>query len=208
MTRPPKEPRGPRRNADGTPRPRKRVYDPDKHCGGEAIDGNPCTNLKGRGTDHPGFGKCRFHLGNAPNLKQAAAKEAATKALTMLGIPIPTDPVSALRAALDSANGIHAAVERLLIEAATGEADMKAIGVRLSLYGEAIDRLARVAKLTVDANISERHVRIAEQQGTLIVEILRRALARAGLPSEQRSLVEKALGAELREYAATAPEGS
>lgn len=170
--------------------------------------GHLCQRSKGYGTDHKGVGKCKYHGGTSPNGQKFAAKEAAANALEMLGIPIPTDPVAALQSALDSANGVHAAIEKLLREAAADQGDMKAIGVRLGLYGESIDRLARVAKLTVEANLDTRRAQLATAQAALMVEILRRALSRAGVDPAIRASVERALGIELRAHVAELPGGA
>lgn len=199
----------PRLYPDGTPKPRRRAYDPERHCGAKAMDGQPCTMLKGAGTDHRGAGHCRWHMGNTPNGQKQAAKEAAEAAVRKLGIPISGTAVEALQAALNGARGNYEALALLVREAALEtEPDWKAIGVRMSMYGESMDRLARIASAVVGANLGERQMRLNEQQGNLIVEILRRALSRAGIPAEQRSAVEKALGVELREHVATLPEGS
>ena len=170
-----------------------------------------CQRRKGHGTDHFGAGKCKFHGGTAPNGQKFAAKEAAVTALEKMGIPVPTDPVQGLLDTVALCAGMVAYLRRRI-----GEVDAPAV---MTAFGPAVDphvtllamwsdRLGKACKMAVDANISERHVRLAEQQGTLIVEILRRALSRSGIPAEQRSAVEKALGVELREHVATLPEGS
>lgn len=53
------------------------------------------------------------------------------------------------------------------------------------------DRCARFAKTALDAGIAERQVRLAEQQGALIVAVLRAVLAdpALGLTAEQRKAV-------------------
>lgn len=49
------------------PKPaRTRVYNHEIHCGKETtIDGLPCTNGKGHGTQHVGKGACKYHGGSA-----------------------------------------------------------------------------------------------------------------------------------------------
>lgn len=44
-------------------------------CGAKKKNGELCRAYAGQGTDHPGVGRCKFHLGNAPNLKKHAAKQ-------------------------------------------------------------------------------------------------------------------------------------
>lgn len=173
--------------------------------------GHRCQRQKGHGTDHKGVGKCNFHGGTSPNGQKFAAKEAAISALERMGVPVPTDPVQGL---LDTV-ALCAGMVRYLggkVHDLDAPAVMTAFGPavdpNVTLLAMWSDRLARACKLAIDANISERHVRLAEQQGALIVEVLRRALVRSGIPADQRTAVEKALGMELREYAASAPGAS
>lgn len=42
--------------------------DPDTHCNARKTDGSGyCKHEAGWGTDHPGVGRCKFHLGNTEN---------------------------------------------------------------------------------------------------------------------------------------------
>jgi hypothetical protein len=56
-----------------------------------------------------------------------------------------------------------------------------------AVYGEWIDRSAKHAKLALDAGVEERKVRIAEQQGELIPQVIRSVLGDLGLNSKQQS---------------------
>jgi hypothetical protein len=67
-------------------------------CGAKKKNGELCRAYAGQGTDHPGVGRCKFHLGNAPNLKKHAAKQ--QKRMVVFGAPIPIDPNQALLAML------------------------------------------------------------------------------------------------------------
>lgn len=207
--------RGPRHGPNGEVLVRKRQYDPAIHCGATSNDGLPCTNKKGRETDHPGVGPCKFHGGRTRNHRIHAEKvkmeTAAELALKKMGVPVPTDPVQGL---LDTV-ALCAGMVRYLggrVYELDAPAVMTAFGPavdpNVALLATWVDRLSRASKMAIDANISERHVRLAEQQGALIVEVLRRALARSGIPIEQRSAVEKALGVELRQYHAEQEEKS
>lgn len=173
--------------------------------------GHLCQRSKGYGTDHKGVGKCKYHGGTSPNGQKFAAREAAVNALERMGVPVPTDPVQGL---LDTVALCAGMVRYLggkvydLAAPAVMTAFGPAVDPNVTLLAMWSDRLARACKLAIDANISERHVRLAEQQGALIVEVLRRALVRSGIPADQRTAVEKALGMELREYAASAPGAS
>lgn len=50
-----------------------------KRCGATTRDGGTCKLKAGQGTDHPGYGTCKFHGGNTRSHKVAAAREAAQR---------------------------------------------------------------------------------------------------------------------------------
>jgi hypothetical protein len=72
-------------------------------CGGKLHGRDAtCTLPAGWGTDHVGYGRCRRHFGNAPNVIKAAERERTTsearKLLDGIGEYDPvTDPVDELR---------------------------------------------------------------------------------------------------------------
>lgn len=49
-----------------------------KRCGAKTREGGECKLKAGQGTEHPGYGRCKYHGGNTPAHKAAAAREAAT----------------------------------------------------------------------------------------------------------------------------------
>lgn len=55
-----------------------------------------CTQAAGYKTDHPGWGRCKFHGGCSTSGKIAAAKERAAHDVVTFGFPIDTDPIEAL----------------------------------------------------------------------------------------------------------------
>lgn len=48
--------------------------------------GNPCQRPAGWGTDHPGIGRCKLHLGSAPNHRKHAQVEQARQAVQRFGL--------------------------------------------------------------------------------------------------------------------------
>lgn len=60
------------------------------------------------------------------------------------------------------------------------------------------DRLAKFCKLAIDAGLEERRVRLAEEQGAVIVSVIEQVLAGLGLSVEQRSRVPLVVPAALR----------
>jgi hypothetical protein len=51
----------------------RRVFDPGKHCGARNRQGEPCTQLLGAFTGHPGVGRCKFHGGRSPGAERTGA---------------------------------------------------------------------------------------------------------------------------------------
>ena len=68
----------------------------------------------------------------------------------------------------------------------------------VKLYGEWSDRKRKAAAECIKAGISERMVRIAEDQWRLMASVVRDALAESGLSSELRATVERSIGQRLR----------
>lgn len=72
----------------------------------------------------------------------------------------------------------------------------------------AIDQHARIAKMAVDAGVSERMVRIAEIQGETIARVMTETLAELGMPPNDRDRARIIIAAKFEEIAATtAPPG-
>lgn len=134
-----------------------------EHCGAvrrghssrHGRSGDTCRKPAGWGTDHVGLAFCRLHGGNTATHRQSVEVAVAERALTRLGLPVPTDPIAALSRAVAAANGLHLGLEQLVREAATSE-DSRALVPRLAMYADSVDRLARVARSAVDASLTER----------------------------------------------------
>jgi hypothetical protein len=65
------------------------------------------------------------------------------------------------------------------VQHADGSRDVTAsaaVNLWVKMWQEERDRLARVCKLTLDAGVDERRVRLAEAQGRMIVDVIRATL--------------------------------
>lgn len=71
----------------------------------------------------------------------------------------------------------------------------------LALLGEWHDRLVRICAEAIKAGIEERRVRLAEQQGQLVADVIRTVLARLNLTAEQQQLAGEVVPFELRRLA-------
>jgi len=164
--------------------------------------------------------------------KQRVAEEEATKVMRRFGEPINTTPTEALLETVRWTAGYVAwlrdkvaAVESddALIWGVTKETEGdisvgygptahldRAEGVVreakpnawLTLLGEWHDRLVRICAEAIRAGIEERRVRLAEQQGALVADVIKAILAELGLTAEQQAKVATVVPIQLRRLVA------
>lgn len=110
--------------------------------------------------------------------------------------------------------GVSEITERPLKEAGGMESTeimvtetVRSVGVNtwLALYQTERRHLVQVSKVALDAGIDERRVRLAENQGTLLVAAIRQILAALGLTTEQTELAGTVVPSILRQYATQTP---
>lgn len=160
-------------------------------CNGHNRSGAPCRNAAGFGTDHVGYGNCKFHGGASPAGKKHAERLQAEAAVVTYGLPREVDPHTALLEELHRTAG-HVAWLHTLVAAletrdlkqyqhmeAGGTVERPAIWVEL--YARERKHLAEVAKACISAGIEERRVQLAEQQGALIARVLDGVLTELGV---------------------------
>ncbi len=172
-------------------------FDPGRHCGAKNRRGSRCLRSKGWGTRHRGSGRCKFHAGNTPNGRKAAAKEQATALLAALAIPVEGDPVEVLEAAVASAHGVLIGARALLKAVAEGGVDVVDATTALKVYVEAIERAGRVALGAASIRLEEQRVRVEARQVELLHQALMAAFARAEIEPAARDRVLEELGNEL-----------
>lgn len=188
-------------------------------CGGTNRQGQSCGRSAGWGTEHPGLGKCKNHGGSTPTHKVAAQTEMARRAVATYGLPREVDPAVALLEEVHRTAGhvawLHQVVTEMdredLVWGVVEEVD-KGSGeftgtdttsaakpnIWLELYHRERKHLTDVCKAALAAGIAERQVRLAEQQGALIVGVIQRILDDLALTAEQRELVPTVVPRHLR----------
>ena len=153
--------------------------------------GTPCRSWR-----VPGLDCCTTHGGSAPQTKAAGqrrvAEQRAAAAAALHAPELQIDADEALLQALGRAAGrvewLRAQRERLADDAAAGVVDAtSAVGALWRLEGVEDDRLRRVAKDTLDADVAERQTRIAERTGMLVAELLRAVLDHLQVTGQQRA---------------------
>lgn len=170
--------------------------DRDRYCSARKRQGTGnCHRPAGWGTTHPGTGRCKLHGGNTPDHNTAAKMEIARRAVVTYGLPREVAPdVALLEEVHRSAGhvewlaGVVAAMEpKDLVWGITEQVDKQATefggvdtthkavpNVWLTLYQQERKHLADVCKAALAAGIAERQVKLAEQQGALMAEAVRR----------------------------------
>ena len=169
---------------------------------------------------------CRMHGGSSPQARQAAARrvqeEKAAKEALRLAQPIATDPAQALLDLVSSAAGevaywrarvdeIQDRDEKRLTSGLTKITEGKDRGgvttlrtvetiaaIEYRMWVDAQERLARYATAALRAGVEERRVRLAEDQGALVAQVIRRILDRLDLSEWQAEMVGSIVPEELR----------
>ena len=193
----------------------------DGKCGARKRDGSGghCTQIAGWGTDHVGQGRCRLHGGATKSHVSAAKTEVARQAVATYGLPREVDPAAALLEEVHRSAGHVAWLQEKVREFEaddlvwgvveevdkgsgefTGTDTTRASkpNVWLELYRAERKHLTDVCKAALAAGIAERQVRLAEQQGALIVGVLQRIFDDLNLTAEQRELLPTVVPRHLR----------
>jgi hypothetical protein len=173
-------------------------------CGAKRRRGGPCTKPAGWGTDHQGIGQCKLHGGSTPN----ANKNAAVKIAQSMGEAIDIQPHEALLACVQITAGEVAyctlRIQELKTEEYTGHPEAyieeswgdggkqvtKQLPVQLNIWivarRDAMDRLARYAKMALDAGVEERRVRLAEGMAAQLAPVLDAIMRELELTPKQK----------------------
>lgn len=202
------------------------MAEPKPRCGADRRhDQGPCKRGAGAGTDHPGVGRCSWHGGCSPTGRAAAAEAVARKAVETYGLPRDISPTDALLeevrysaghvawlrakvAELEAADLVWGVTEQTEKNASefTGTDTIRAAAVNmwLELYFRERKHLLDLTKTAISVGIEERRVRLAEAQGSLMNDVIRRILARLSLTADQSALLPVVVPEELRRAAAMA----
>ena len=162
-----------------------------------------CKREAGWGTLHPGTGKCKFHGGSVPT--HAVANAVPSLAL-LVGYDVDVNPMEALlmcvrikaaEVAYYSQQIMALDPKQILVRPREETLDkdgyvhdlkkQRQINLWVRLRDQAIDRLAKYAKMALDAGIDERMVTVAEGIGQKLAAMLQGVLDGLGLTPEQQA---------------------
>lgn len=176
-------------------------------CGAKTRAGGQCQRGAGWGTGHSGVGRCKLHGGSTPNHELAGAVMLARREAFVMGRPLDVEPHEALLECIRIAAGevqyASEQIARLEESEAVGptvttrplkhekgaessvdrvyEEGAPAVHIWIEVRHRAMDRLVNYSKIALAAGIEERRVKIAEQQGQLLVQVIRGVLADLGV---------------------------
>lgn len=170
-----------------------------------ARGGGPCSLKAGTGTDHLGYGLCKFHGGSSPGGKTHAVKDAANQELRKLvaanDLPPIENPLTELAritaqvVAFKDAIGerVNELVHLRYVDDKGGEQMRSEVGILERAFDRCEKFLTAMARLKID----ERLAAIQESQVDLLMTHLDAALTKAGVPAEQAAEVKLALADSL-----------
>ncbi len=140
-------------------------------CNGKRLGGNGlCRQPEGWGVIGVGTGRCKRHGGATKTHRKTAEKKAAEKAVETYGLPREIAPHDALLEEIHRTAG-HVSWLELRVRIIE-EAELKDNRFMLSMYDQERRHLIDVCRVAIGAGIAERQVRIAEQTGALIAQVI------------------------------------
>lgn len=152
--------------------------------------GKRCIKTAGWGTDHPGYGPCKHHMGSVPTVALNAHKQAAVAHARSLAGEMDISPVEALLWGVRLGAGAVAYWRDLL--------DREDLPIEVALaventYGEERDRMVKTAAICIQAGLAEKRVKIAERQGTMVTAMLEAAMQENGISAAKQAAVKKSM---------------
>lgn len=182
-----------------------------RSCGARKRNGERCTRPCGYGTDHKGFGQCKYHGGATVVGDRIAAKEELVRVNTQLRLSglKRMAPADALMEELSRAAGavayFDAEVARIrlsdqVVDAEAGDYQILspiAIGL-IDLWNEQRRMYVQTAALAARAGIEERAIRIQEETAQVLVQALMAVLNGLELSPEQIAQGKVLMAAQLR----------
>lgn len=152
----------------------------------------PCQKTAGWGTTHRGYGHCRLHGGASPNGEIYAAKIAAAangeRIARVMGLPVEVEPFQALLNTIYVTAGEVEYTTMKISELHESDAitDAAELHVWITARQDCVDRLARYAKMAMEAGVAERQVRVTEHLGGMIGKLVSAVLDDLALSAEQK----------------------
>src|SRR4051812_1432949 len=146
-----------------------------------ARSGGRCQKPAGWGTDHVGWGLCRLHGGSTRTARVAAHRQAVLAEMPTMGGELDIAAIDALQFCVRREAG-RCAFLRTMVEAIDpdGAQQLSDPGSEVAqlahLEAQSTERLARFAKMAIDAGVDERRIRLVEGQAQALAHAFTTAL--------------------------------
>ena len=189
--------------------------DPGRCHAKSRTTGNRCGQRAMRGQR-----VCYAHGGRSKQAKAAAQRRLAAEkveadvrnALAFESLEGVTDPLGHLAKLADEALAMKEALAGRVnslkaVRYSAHGAGTEQLRAEVALYERAMDRAAKFLELLVRSDFEERRVAIAEEQGRMVAEAVRRILDRLDLSEEQQRLVPTVVPEEMRRLTRPTVEG-
>lgn len=162
----------------------------------ESRGGGTCRLRAGYGTDHVGYGRCKYHGGASPNGMMAAEKQRINETLAQGMIrKRVVDPVTLMLEEVYRCAGIVEYLEELIAIARDDQLTENSIGgEQLSMWVRQWEKerltALHASAVAARAGVQERVVRMAEDQGRLVVRTVTALIndPRFKITQEQRNV--------------------
>lgn len=184
---------------------------PDKpRCPGHSRtnDGAPCQLSAGWGTDHLGYGCCRFHGGSTRAHKKHIAEEMledqARRVLASLDVRPVNDPLTELSLLAGQVTGFKDRLSELVNKIDpdqiryTDEKGAEQLRSEMVLWERALDRCNTVLTSMAKLRIDERLAAITERQAEAVLGAIQAALDAVGVPRTDQAPAKAAAARHLR----------
>lgn len=168
-------------------------------CGARTRSGGTCRKAAGFGTDHVGYGRCKFHAGSTPGGRAGAQRQRLAAV-----VPSPIGGFEAIERGLATLNGIQDALTAEVEKLQEGVLDGDELKAVVRLLRDASRDLASVGKLAADVGLDERKVRLEEAKVSLVAATLRAVFAdpELDLDAARQELAARVTARHLRELEA------
>lgn len=159
-----------------------------------------CEQLAGWGTDHPGWGRCKMHMGATPAVAKNAARQQLAS-IVRLADRRDVSPETVLLEEVARGAGAVAYFDALvaqLDDPTTPRADLL-----ISAWNEQRKLLAAVSTAIVKAGLREREVRVMEMQARMMADVFLSMISdpTLNLSAEQKVAARTVLAGQLRNLA-------
>ncbi len=149
-------------------------------CNGKRLGGNGlCRQPEGWGVIGVGTGRCKRHGGATKTHRKAAENKAAIKAVETFGLPRDVDAPDALVEEVHRTAGILRYLDSEL--RGLTEAELKEKSFLLGMYSRERRHGVDVNKVTIGAGFEERRIRLDEQLGVIIAQVISGTLKDLGV---------------------------